>query len=287
MSISGIGTPRVSIGRGVREQLRETTWERRGDPEKDRIQVGVGDAESAERRSRQLVESTDMVGRGLLEGRVKHTEQGDLLRSQLRGAEFGRLQREIDLARGKERGLEEFGEGKLGRVSARRSGESKDIISRRRQFADEGYGAQVLQAQREQGQIALQRNQMAQERSLAAQQAAGGVRGGLAAAQQMALQKQQQDQAQNLERDLMTRSAEFQAGQLGGLESSITRARSDELARQQYNLEQMRKEALGRLTMQFGEAGLGLAERGQAGSLEAARLAKEAGIAQAGRGGKK
>jgi len=100
------------------------------------------------------------------------------LEKQAREAGLSRAQREMDMLRGEQRGEKLFGEGNLGRIEQARSGDISDILSQRKQQAQQGFGAEEFQAAREQRLQGLGRAEQAQLRALRAQQGAMGVRGG-------------------------------------------------------------------------------------------------------------
>jgi len=99
------------------------------------------------------------------------------------------------------------------------------------------------------------------------------------------MQKQAQER-QTAERDLFLRDADLRRQALGEYEQSVRGTEADELAREQYNLEQKRREIMGQLTAQYGEAALGVAERSSAAAAGAAKQYAQAAAA-AGGGGKK
>lgn len=247
------------------------------------IKVGLGDAEAARSRQSQIVAGTQSTRTGADRFDTARTQE---LKKQLQGAELSQLAREIDFARGRQRAQEEFGEGALGRIDAGRSQDIQNVIQQRRDIADRGFGAEAFQAAREQALGGLGRQQEAQQRQLQASQAAKGVGGGLAIAQQLALQNQQQQTQQGVERQLFLDEVGQRQQAISGLEQSATAAEGTERAGEQFNLEQRRREILGRITGQFAEAGLGVAERTSARSAEASAAAARA-AAQSGGGGKK
>lgn len=233
-----------------------------------------------------------------------------------------RQQRNIDYEQGLERGQKEFGQGMLGRIDAARSQEVGDIlqqyknlsqgsgasydplIQRSQNIMQQGYSAPELAALRESRLRNVLRAQQEQQRALAGRQAQMGLRGGVAGAQYsdllgaqgrdrlqaeqelMLQQVARQDQAaKELQGLFGTKQAAQQAG-LGAYSQALGGARADELARQQYNIAQQNKEALGRLSTGLAEMGLGGAERGSVISGEASRAAAEA-MRQSGGGSKK
>lgn len=174
-----------------------------------------------------------------------------------------RAGREQDLATGRARGEEIFGNQALGRVSSDRSADVADILARRKE-ALKGYNSQEQQAQREQALQEVLRGQQAGARDLARQQSRAGVRGALAGAQQSAFQQATQKQLADQERQLYLANLAQQQQNLNSYEQSVTGAESGELARQQYNIDQANKELLGKLSTELGYGSLGAAERGAA-----------------------
>jgi len=203
-----------------------------------------------------------------------------------RQAQQSRLQREMDMLRGEQRGERLFGEGSMGRIEEGLSPDIQNVLAQRRQIAQQGLGADVFQAEREARRAALGRQEQAQARALRGSQAAGGVTGGLAQAQMMRQQEQQQAGRQVAERQMLLDTAQQRLSGIGGLERSATAAQGDILARKKFNLEQRRRELQGRLTTMMGEAGLGVAERSSATAAQAAKEYSKAAASQGG-GGKK
>jgi hypothetical protein len=201
-------------------------------------------------------------------------------------ADVSRAHRELDIFRGQQRGQEMFGEGSLGRIEQTRSGDISDILAQRKSQSQEGFGAAEFQAAREQRLEGLGRAEQAQLRQLRGLQGAQGIRGGLAAGQTMGLMQKQAQERQSAERDLFLREADLKRQALGEYEQSLRGTEADELMRQQYNFENKRRELMGQLTAMYGEAALGVSERGSAASAQAAKEYARASAAQGG-GGKK
>lgn len=206
-----------------------------------------------------------------------------------------RENRDADLLRGRARGQELFGNNALGRVGEQRSGAISNILNQRqanmtrsgdiaeilaqRKAQLQGYTPEEQQAMREQNTAEIYRNQSAGARDLARQQARSGVRGALGAAQQSAFQQATQAQLADQERQLFlsniaekrgaldkfegsTRTQEqFEREGLDRLEGSTRTTEADELARLQYNLDQLAREKAGMLTTEFGYGGLGAQDR--------------------------
>lgn len=168
--------------------------------------------------------------------------------------------READMAKGRARGQELFGEGALGRVQQDRSKEVQDIINKRKQYA-EGFSPEEQQAMRENNMRSIQQNQAAALRAQQMNLARSGVRGAVAANQMGSMQRGLQGQLADQERQLFLENINQRRQGLGALEQSTQGARADELARQQYNLSQLGREKAGQLSTEMGMAGLGAGER--------------------------
>ena len=199
-------------------------------------------------------------------------------------AKQARAFRQADLAQGRKRGEELFGEGSLGRVEAERQQEISDLIERRRAEA-QGFSPEEQEAFRSQNISAIQRAQAGEQRGLRGRQAQLGITGPLAAAQESQIGQAAQRAQVEAERDLFLRNIEARRVGLGGLEQSITGARADELSRQQFNIGQGQREKFGQIGTELGFAGLGVAER-QGAAQQAIGQAQLAAGLQA-NGGKK
>jgi len=156
--------------------------------------------------------------------------------------------RQKDLATGKARGEEIFGNQALGRIS-------------------EGFSPQEQQSMREQNMKAITQSQMAGARDLARSQARSGVRGPLASAQAAQQNLAGQGQLADQERQLFL--------------ENIANKRSG----QQFNLGQAEKELMGKQATELGYGSLGAGERAAAmqsvigdkallGSKDVARISK-------------
>lgn len=170
-----------------------------------------------------------------------------------------RDQRNQDLASGRARGNQLFGEGSLGRVDANRSQEVSDIISRRQKEA-EGFTKEEQNAFRDQNLNASNQSLAGQMRQLRMQQAQSGVRGPVASAQRTKLMSDAQSTNAANERDLFLKNIDARRAGLNSLESSIGNARKDELDRQQFNIGQQNKEKYGQITTELGYGSLGSGE---------------------------
>jgi hypothetical protein len=230
--------------------------------------------------------ASPVVQRGRIETTMVDTPETAEMRKEMRQAEMSRAQRMLDQARGRETGEREFYSGALGRVGEALDPRRRELQDMRMQIAQEGLGADVFQAGREARLGGLQREQQQQQRALRGMQGATGVFGGLAGAQQMGLMEQQQRARQDAERQLLLDDATQRQQAMGAAEQSVAAGEADILGRQQYNLAQRKAEIMGRLTAEYGEAALGVAERSSA---KAAQAAKDYGaaVAASGGGGKK
>lgn len=236
------------------------------------VQVGVGDTDAAKKRLEQIL-NKEKFKEHWTGGQVTDytTARGQEIEKQQQDAEMSRINREIDLARGRERGQQDFYEGALGRVGTAPSSEIQELQSQRMDIAREGFGAGAFQAAREQRLDDLNRFMQSQRRDLAASQGSTGVYGGLAGAQRMELGRQQQESRQDAERQLFLDEVNRREGALGAAEATVRGTEADTLQREQYNQNQRKSELMGLLTAQYGEAALGVAERTAAMSSQAAK----------------
>lgn len=168
--------------------------------------------------------------------------------------------READMAKGRARGQELFGEGALGRVQQDRAGEVSDIIAQRKAQA-QGFTPDEQQSMRDNNMRSIQQNQAAALRAQQMNMARSGVRGAVASNQLGSMQRGLQGQLADQERNLFLENINQRRQGLGALEQSTQGARADELARQQYNQAQMGREKAGQLSTEMGMAGLGAGER--------------------------
>jgi len=171
-----------------------------------------------------------------------------------------RTDRNADMAAGRQRGEEIFGNQALGRVDANKSAEIQDILSRRQANLD-GFTPQEQEAMRDQNMRSIVQSQQAGSRDLARNQARSGVRGGLAAAQQQSFQAATQGQIADQERQLFLSQIGQKRDALDRFEGSQRTTEQDLLGRQQFNLDQGAREKLGALSTELGMGSLGAAER--------------------------
>jgi len=172
-----------------------------------------------------------------------------------------RADRDKDLRSGRVRGAAEFADGSLGRVDSQRAQEIKDIITRRQQEA-QGFTPEEMNLMREQNLSSVQQDQAGQRRALLASQGAEGIRGNRAILQQAKLEAANSGTRAQLERDLALKNIDARRAGLTALEQSVGSARTDELARQQYNQSRAAAEKSARLTTELGYGALGSADRG-------------------------
>lgn len=164
-----------------------------------------------------------------------------------------RTGRQQDLAEGRQRGQELFGQGSLGtRAQPAISGDLQDVLNRRRS-ALAGFSSPEQAAMRAQALGQIGREGQTQLRSLRGQQAASGVRGALAGAQQMALQKNLGKQQADVERDLFLQNLAERNNNLSSFEKTL----GEEQGRAE-------REKLGQISTEMGFGQLGSAERAAA-----------------------
>jgi hypothetical protein len=233
---------------------------------------------------------------------------------------------------GEKFGKKYFADKSLGRVDQGRSNEVRNLITQRKDQLDlakkrsadvqrvidmrsanlAGFTPDEINAMRAQEASQMGRAQSTALRQLRGVQAASGMRGGAAAAQQAGILGQAQAARANLERDLFLQNIAQKRAALGDYESSVrgiegeefgkrdaaigglenitTASRADELARQQYNQAQLGRERMGQASSAFGIAGLSAQEQAAAmqnilGEKQAAATVEAANAA--GQGGKK
>ena len=129
----------------------------------------------------------------------------------------------------------------LGRSSSILGGEDADILARRK-GALGGLSSQALAAERSKAAEEINRQSESARRRLAEIQAAQGVRGGTAAAQQFAaVQGGAKDRA-NFERDLLLQQHGIQQQALGAYEGTVQAQQQQAFVREQFNLGQQLQE---------------------------------------------
>lgn len=173
--------------------------------------------------------------------------------------------RKADMAAGRARGEELFGNNALGQIEGRRAAEVADLINRRKEQLG-GLSPEEQNAFRSQALGGIQRGQQDQQRQLMARLGASGLRGGAAAAQQANLAREGLRQQAQAEQNLFTQNVDRRRQALDAFEGSMGRARQEELGL-------LAKEKGGVLQTELGQAALGSQERGAAGSQAAAEAA--------------
>lgn len=238
--------------------------------------MGGGPSEEEQRAARQRAEA---------EEQAKRDADFDRRLSKVRG------EREADLARGRARGEELFGEGKLGRVREGRSADIADVIERRRARLS-GFSPEEQEAFKSAAVQPLQRNAQNVERDIRRTAGASGLRGGIVAAQQMQAKRDAAREMSNAERDLFLKNIAEKKEGLSAFEGSVGSAEADELKRQEANLQRKSQEAFGRTSTEMGFAGLGANDRaaimqGMVGEQQAKAMRASANSGGGGKGGGK
>lgn len=169
-------------------------------------------------------------------------------------------QREEDLAKGRERGAQVFGDNSLGRINEERSADVKNLIERRKANL-EGYTPEEMNAMRDKGNIAANRAQQGGLREAIIANARSGVKGATATAgQKKIIQEVARKKAEN-ERDVFLGNVAEKRSALGAAEQTIGAAETLDAQRQQYNIGQKNKELYGRVATELGYGSLGAGER--------------------------
>lgn len=182
-------------------------------------------------------------------------------------AEFNRRndllknQRTRDLAEGRARGSQLFGDNSLGRLDEGTNVALKRIMNQRRAQAEQGFSPQEMNAMREQNLSSINQGNQGALRQLQIAQAQSGVRGPMAAAQRAKLLSEQSAQQGGLERDLFLKQIEQKRSGLSDYEQSLANAEQQKLAKQQFNIGQAQREKFGQLSSELGYGSLGAAER--------------------------
>lgn len=162
-----------------------------------------------------------------------------------------RAEREADLARGRQRGQELFGEGaNFTRGREEITTDVQDILGRRR-AALEGMSSEEQAALRSQALERIAAQQQGAQRQLRGLQAQAGLTGATAAAQQAGVLGQAQKDRAGIERDLLLADIANRNEALGAFEQTL----GGEMQRSQ-------QERLGQLSTELGFGQLGATERG-------------------------
>ncbi len=197
-----------------------------------------------------------------------------------------KAKRDQDLAEGRARGNELFGDRSLGRLEEGRGKEISDLIAERK-ARSAGYTKEEMGGMREQNLSQIQQAGQGQERELRIQQARAGVRGPAALAQQAKLMQAQGAQQAGLERELFLGNIQRRDQGLNALEESTNKARAEEMARGQFNIGQSQREKFGQLATEMGYGSLGANERGAVMNKIVGENQAAAGLQAAQQGGKK
>ena len=182
-----------------------------------------------------------------------------------------RAEREKDLAAGRERGEELFGEGRLGRVEAGVPAGTQRLVEERRA----GLGGLTSQQQTQARERARQGITEQSQTELARLRGILGRQGRQlddpsAVAQQRRILERAQRVGGGVERDLALADISLQEQRRQQLESITGRAETGDLNRALINLQQQQRETAGQLQTEFGLAGLGSTERFGLRQLQAA-----------------
>lgn len=187
-----------------------------------------------------------------IEKKEKHQAAEQKRRSQELVDQF-QSARDVDLAKGRARGQEEFGEGSLGRLNAERNADIANVIARRR-AALEGFSPEERNAMESQAIGGINQSAQSALRQLRGVQGAQGLRGGTAAAQQAGVLQNAANQEAQARQNLFLQDVAARRGALDSFEQGV-------MDREKFNIEQINREKLGRLGTEFGYAGLGVGER--------------------------
>ena len=208
---------------------------------------------------------------------------------QLQGMLANQYQQQLQqfMDQGKARGAEIYGAGTLGRVGEDRSQEMGDLMNSYQQQYEQGFSAPEQQALLEQYRSGINRDLqsgLTQSANFAANQ---GVRGALATRLSQDQQRQAQLGRQGANRQILLDELAYKQASQGQYGNLLGQAESNELARQQYNQQQIARELQGRLTYELGYGGLGAANLGAAQKYIAGQQQIGAAQAQSGGGGGK
>lgn len=122
------------------------------------------------------------------------------------------------------------------RSATQRSGETSDVLNRYNDIAQNGYGAGVYQAEREQMQKGMNSQLNTQMSQLAKAQARGKVYGAAASAQQANALTANTNSKNDIEQQLLVKGADVKNQALGQYSSNLTNAQNQEQAnRLSYN----------------------------------------------------
>jgi hypothetical protein len=169
-------------------------------------------------------------------------------------------ERTADLAEGRARGEEIFGNDALGRVGTDASPEMQDIIARRKAMLS-GYTPEELEAQKSIYTTPAQQALQGQVRAMRGAQASAGVRGSAASAQESQIRGQFAKEQAQLGQAQFLADADARRQALTGYQAAVQGSEADRLQREQYNIDQKNKELMGILTTELGYGQLGTADR--------------------------
>lgn len=154
-----------------------------------------------------------------------------------------RVEREKDLAEGRTRGEQLFGEGSLGRTS-------QEVMDRRKAEAG-GFSLEEQNAMRENNLSTINQANAGNIRATRIAQAAQGVRGGQAVAQLAKMKNEQGGQIAGSERELFLKNIDARRAGLENLDKAQT-----------YDRDMGGREKLARIATEMGYGSLGSADRG-------------------------
>lgn len=230
--------------------------------------AAVSEKEKADRQAKEKAAADERLRNEALE-----TRRLDLIKQ----AEEAR---NADMAKGRARGEELFGNQGLGRVQDQRVAEISDLINKRKEQAATagqrsadvasiiaqrkaglgGFNAEENAAQRAQMQNQIGQQEQGAMRQLLGAQGASGVRGGVATAQQMMANQGFAKQRAQAEQDLFLKNIAEKQNRLGALEQSVTGAETNEFGRSQQTqgaleaaVERARADELGRQQFNLGQ----------------------------------
>lgn len=220
----------------------------------NRPQVG-GQMQAAETGRGSMDTTGGKLGRGIPELPVV-----DLDRETNKKVAQQKYYRDQDLAQGRARGEEIFGEGSLGRVSEGNSQDVNDIIAARRANL-QGYTPEEMATLRNQADDEIGKTMGTALRIAKGNQNQAGLNSGIAAGQNTQIAKAAISAKMQAEQGLLLDQISKRREALTALSGEVGNAEKLNLAKQQYNQEQGNKEKIGGLTTEFGYAGLGAADR--------------------------
>ena len=188
--------------------------------------------------------------------------------------------RDADLAEGQARGEQLFGGTSYGRSRGERSQDVQNILDMRKALLYGGMPQEQMNAFRSQASDQINGQLQTGLRAVRGNAAMSGLRGGAAAAQQMRLVQQANQQRAQSERDLFLKQMAQRRQDLNSLEGSVNTAEKNEIDRSNSNL-------YGKLATELGYGSLGAGERGAINQQIIGQQQAAAAQAAANRGGKK